>query len=201
MEYVDYFSDILSHDALFVSNCVGNVLDNFIKYKYRNLNVKKVHFWNDTERHIQCGELAHYLLKFLPVEYNIQVTWNCFGEHHGKSILDGHFVLLSRMIKDIENWREVRTIQDLIFLLQQKERQVKRPQVGEQVMWYFNNYDRITRPNLIKLLNIKNMCDFYYFESCILDNNICLRGKFLTCSETYIGNLDYSEKTIQETRN
>ena len=41
VEYVDFFSDILSHDALFVSNCLSNVLDNFIKFKYQNLNLKK----------------------------------------------------------------------------------------------------------------------------------------------------------------
>ena len=69
VEYVDFFSDILSHDALFVSNCLSNVLDNFIKFKYQNLNLKKVHFWNDTGRHFQCGELAHYLLNIVPLEY------------------------------------------------------------------------------------------------------------------------------------
>ena len=71
VEYVDFFPDILSHDALFVSNCLSNVLDNFIKFKYQNLNLKKVHLWNDTGRHFQCGELAHYLLNIVPVEYNI----------------------------------------------------------------------------------------------------------------------------------
>lgn len=200
VEYIDFFSDILSHDALFVSSCIGNVLHNFINRKFRNLNLKKVHFWNDTGRHFQCGELAHYLLKVVPVEYNIQVTWNFFGEHHGKSIVDGHFGMLSKLIKDIENWHQVRTMDDLIFLLRQKERQIKEPQVGEQVMWHFNNYDRISRPNIIELLQIKNMCDFYYFESCILDNNICLRAKFLTSSGAYLENLQFSEKSVEETR-
>ena len=86
VEYVDYFSDILSHDALFVSNCVGNVLDNFIKYKYRNLNIKKVHFWNDTGRHFQCGEFAHYLLKILEKNgliFHIESAFRC----HSRSAL------------------------------------------------------------------------------------------------------------------
>ena len=61
VEYIDYFSDILSHDALFVTGCINGVLHNFINLKYRNLSLKKVHFWNDTGRHFQCGELAHYL--------------------------------------------------------------------------------------------------------------------------------------------
>ena len=200
VEYVDFFSDILSHDALFVSNCLSNVLDNFIKFKYQNLNLKKVHFWNDTGRHFQCGELAHYLLNIVPVEYNIQVTWNFFGEHHGKSIVDGHFGLLSRILKDIENWDQVRTIDNLIFLLRQRERQIKSPQVGDQVMWHFNNYDRINRPNFINLLNIKNMCDFYFFESSILDNNICLRAKFLGSSGNYVENFEFSQKTVEEKR-
>ena len=134
VEYIDFFSDILSHDALFVSNCISNVLDNFIKRKYRYLNLKKVHFWNDTGRHFQCGELAHYLLKVVPVEYDIQVTWNFFGEHHGKSIVDGHFGLLSRLMKQIENFDHIETVEGLISQLQQKERQIKRPQVGEKVV-------------------------------------------------------------------
>ena len=125
---------ILSHDALFVLNCLSNALDNFIKFKYQNSNRKKVHSCNDTGRHFQCGKLAHYLLNIVPVEYNIQVTWNSFGEYHGKSIVDGHFGLLSRILKHIENWDQVRTIDDLIFLLRQKEIQIISPQVGDQVI-------------------------------------------------------------------
>ena len=117
LEYIDFFSDILSHDALFASDCLDKVLSFHLKLRGQS-TIKKVDFWNDTGRHFQCGELAHFLLKIVPFKFNVQVSWNFFGEHHGKSIIDGHFGLLSRLIKDIEKDNYTRTIEDLIRLLQ-----------------------------------------------------------------------------------
>ena len=86
-----------------------------------------MHFWNDTGRHFQREELAHYLLNIVPVEYNIHVTRNFFGKHHGKSTVDGNFGFLSRILKDIENWNQVKTIDDLIFFNKTKRKTDKKP--------------------------------------------------------------------------
>ena len=200
VEYIDFFSDILSHDALFVTGCMSDLLHNFINLKYRNLSLKKVHFWNDTGRHFQCGELAHYLLKIVPVEFNIQVTWNFFVEHHGKSIVDGHFGVLSRMKTQIETRVQVDTIDQLIAELQKKEREAHETEVGEKVIWNFGKYDRENRPDEYKVLNITRMCDYYYFESVSIGGDVFLNGKLLTSSNDYLANFRFSEKVIQETR-
>ena len=119
-EYVDFFSDILSHDALFVTGCLNRILLTYLLNKTGQSKIKKVHFWNDTGRHFQCGELAFFLLNYVPIEFDIKVTWNFFGEHHGKSIVDGHFGLLSRIIKDIEKKVRIDSITTLIRCLRRR---------------------------------------------------------------------------------
>ena len=58
LEYLDFFSDILSHDALFASDCINKVLHLFLFQKLLGQSkITKVHFWNDTGRHFQCGSI------------------------------------------------------------------------------------------------------------------------------------------------
>ena len=143
LEYIDFFSDILSHDALFVSGCIKKILNKFLfNNSMGHLKIRKVHFWNDTGRHFQCGELAHFLLKIVPFSFNVQVSWNFFGEHHGKNILDGHFGLLSITIKNIERRKYIRTIQDMIVFLQEEFSEINSVRINKGVKVFFHIYER-----------------------------------------------------------
>jgi hypothetical protein len=199
LEYIDFFSDILSHDALFVSGCIKNILNTFLYNNFMGQsNIKKVHFWNDTGRHFQCAELAHFLLTFVPFEYNIQVTWNFFGEHHGKSIIDGHFGLLSRLIQDIEKTQYVDSIDKLIYCLKGKVHQINRQVIKLRASFFI--YEREEREKFINLLNIKNLCDYKFFESFVSHNKIRIRSKFRTNSEQYFENLKTTIKKVEDNR-
>lgn len=50
-----------------------------------------------------------------------QVTFNWFCEYHGKSLVDGHFGVLSRALKDLENKTTIKTIKDLKEAFQTQE--------------------------------------------------------------------------------
>ena len=199
LEYIDFFSDILSHDALFASGCLKKVLNLFLIQKSLGQSkIRKVHFWNDTGRHFQCAELAHFILTCVPFEFNVQVTWNFFGEHHGKSIIDGHFGLLSRLIRDIEKDEYIDSIQKLIWCLKGRFDRINIKSKKIRV-WFFV-YDRREREKYINILNIQNLCDFYFFESVVRNNKIVIRAKVRTNSENYIENLKTSIKKVEDKR-
>ena len=202
LHYIDFFSDILSHDALFVSHCVKKMLHKFLNNPNitGQQTIKKVHFWTDTGRHFQCGELAHFLLNFLPVTFGIQVTWNFFAEHHGKNIVDGHFGLLSRTIKDLEKNTYLDTLPKLIGCLGSRFFQNNLVSTNRGVNFNFYTYDRESRDKNINILNIKNLCDFYYFESSVVGNKIRIRAKVFTNSGIFIDNLNPRVKNIEDKR-
>lgn len=199
LEYIDFFSDILSHDALFVKDCLNKVLNFYINLRSQS-SIKKVNFWNDSGRHFQCGELAHFLLKIVPFSFNVQVSWNFFGEHHGKNILDGHFGLLSRTIKNIERRKYIRTIQDLIGFLQEEFSEINSVRTNKGVKVFFHIYERESRAKYINILNIKNLCDFYYFESFLSNDNISIRAKVYKNSSQVTENLKVSTKRVEDKR-
>ena len=201
VEYFDFFSDILSHDAFFVSGCLNRILLTFLDSSLGQSKIKKVHFWNDTGRHFQCGELAHFLLNFVPVEFNVQVTWNFFGEHHGKSVVDGHFGLLSRMLEDIEKQVHIDSIKTLIACLRKRFLEVSKipSNNGGKVRFLF--YDREEREKYINTLHIKNLCDFHFLESFVnKDKKVIIRAKVFEKSSNYIDNLNVIFKKIQDKR-
>jgi hypothetical protein len=199
-DYIDYFSDILSHDALFISGCIESILNIYIKNNTNQSNYKKVHFWNDTGRHFQCGELAHYLLTKVPSEFNVQVTWNFFGEHHGKSIVDGHFGTLSQQIRDIEKTETLDSVDSLIQNLNLRQQQINQSRMSDQVCWFFLKYDREGREEKINTLNINHLCDYYYFESVFENQCTLIRAKILTSSKDFQENFTFTEKAVSEKR-
>ena len=46
--------------------------------------------------------MAYFFLVDVPSIFGTKVHWNMFAECHGKSIVDGHFGLLSRWVEQIE---------------------------------------------------------------------------------------------------
>lgn len=65
-------------------------LRNLPFFKERFSNKKKYEVWADTGTHFRCSEFLHYLFNELSNE-KIKVSFNLFGEQHGKSARDQHF--------------------------------------------------------------------------------------------------------------
>jgi hypothetical protein len=50
------------------------------------------------------------------------------------------------------------------------------------------------------ILNIKNLCDYYFFESCVTSTGIRIRAKVWTNSAGFIETLKTSVRKIQDKR-
>ena len=99
-KYVDYFSKILSHDSLYVKECLNKLLKNYVNNRFNN-----VILWCDNACHFRSSELMYHILFRLADEYsNIKFTINYFIKYHGKPALDVHFSLLQRAYNDITNY-------------------------------------------------------------------------------------------------
>ena len=118
--YTDYLSDVLSHDGVFVRDCIAHLISKLSSICPRLETFNKINFWTDVGLHFRCQEVAHFLLVEIPTIFNVEVAWNTFAECHGKSIVDGHFGLLSRWVQQIETKEKVTSIELLIKLLNKK---------------------------------------------------------------------------------
>lgn len=96
-EYHKFLSEILSHDSLFVGQCLIKLLKNNKFRRIRNLKV-----WTDNGNHFRSYEFLHYLFKEAPKSIKGVIKFKIFVECHGKSIVDGHFGVLSRLFKQKE---------------------------------------------------------------------------------------------------
>ena len=56
----------------------------------------------------------HFMLNQLPNFVDIKVWVNFFTEYHSKSIVDGHFGLLSRWFSEGEKVQPIKNINDLL---------------------------------------------------------------------------------------
>ena len=90
-KYINYFSDILSHDGLFIRDCLSDLLTLSPIPKLTSLSI-----WTDNAKHFHSKEIGYCLLKDIPRRFSLKIQWNLFGEYHGKTLVDSHFSLLSR---------------------------------------------------------------------------------------------------------
>lgn len=114
-KYYDFLSYILSHNTLYVKDCV----DILLRKLSTNVEIKKIHFWFDSGRHFRNAELCHHLISS-PFLENIQFDLNFFAEHHGKSPVDAHFSQLSNLMKQEAKRRMINNIEDLEEIFQKK---------------------------------------------------------------------------------
>ena len=200
--YVDYFSDVLSHDGVFVRDCISDLVSKIYKICPRLKELKKLNIWSDVGLHFRCQEVAHFLLVDLPKFFKINVEWNTFAECHGKSIVDGHFGLLSRWINDIETKQKISSIDSLIHLLNQKliNSNFKIKDVNEELFIHFFEYTQNSRPKMYKKLYIPNITHYYHFESEFNLNSglVCLKIKMLKDSHRYQENVCSKIKVIEQ---
>jgi hypothetical protein len=215
--YVDYFSDVLSHDGVYVKDCITHLIQNLVSICPRlqqqqgQQPVKKINIWTDVGPHFRCQEVAHFFLKKIPSQFNVAVQWNMFAECHGKSIVDGHFGLLSRWLKKIELKKKVTSINTLVELfnqklidaniqhqnnIQNKIKNITKNNIKNNInitsnelinKFFIYHQSDSNRAEYIENLYIPNISHYYHFES-IFDVNInkCyLRIKMLVDSNRY----------------
>ena len=66
-EYKDFFSDVLSHDSLFIKEYLHQLLSStsFPKFEYLSI-------WIDNARYFHSKEIASYILSKIPQKYILQ---------------------------------------------------------------------------------------------------------------------------------
>ena len=112
-----FFSDVLSHDAIFASGCIDMLLEqDWFKWK-------TIHFWMDCGPHFRCKNMLGYIFGTLP-DRGYNGTCNFFVEHHGKNECDSMFSTISMWKRDIEaslpEGSRITHLQQLVDLLYSK---------------------------------------------------------------------------------
>ena len=115
-EHPNYLSEILSHDSLFS----GKFLLNLLK-KDRFKGIKNLKVWSDNGNHFRSYEFLYYLLKEVPKIIKGSVKFKRFVEFHGKSIVDGHFGVLSKLFKQKEKELYINDINELKRCFEEEE--------------------------------------------------------------------------------
>jgi hypothetical protein len=163
-KYINYFSDILSHDGLFVKDCLSKLLTSSTIPILTSLSI-----WTDNARHFHSKEIAYCLLYDIPRRFSLKTEWNLYGEYHGKTLVDGHFGLLSRWINEGEKYQGIYNKEDCISFLKEQVRcsniyksSTKHP---DQLDIDFNIYRRLKRPKTIYQLDFTNFSQFQCFTS------------------------------------
>ena len=201
--YADYFSDVLSHDGIFVRDCISDLLSKISNICPRLEVMKKINIWTDVGPHFRCQEVAHFFAVDVPKMFKVDVEWNTFAECHGKSIVDGHFGLLSRWMKKIETKNKVSSIDVLIQLLHQKviNSNIKYENIYDELLINFFVYKQNDRPKTYKKLCIPNIRNYYHFKSEFNLNSglVCFKIKMLTDSEKYQENVGSKIKVTEKT--
>ena len=100
--YVEFISDCLTHNFLFVKYCLrrllkspllGQILPQFASssssYRFNNL-----HFWSDCARHFRNVEFPAFLKEVKTMAKLTSI--NYFGEQHGKNACDQRFSAISK---------------------------------------------------------------------------------------------------------
>jgi hypothetical protein len=160
-DYFDFFSSILSHDSLFAKDCLRDLVMERSFPRLTSLSI-----WTDCGPHFHSFEFAHTVLRELPERLSIPVQWSFFGEHHGKSLVDGHFGLLSRWLSEAEKSRPVESVQSCIDLMREKIHgsNILKPD-ADKLLVQFRIYDRAERPAMMTQLRLPRFSDYHCFTS------------------------------------
>jgi hypothetical protein len=114
--YVDFISSCLTHDATFALECLRQVITRFLL----PLRLTKLHVWCDRGPHFDCYEFLAGVTCTLPSEFPhlaLSTDFSFFAEKHGKSMVDGHFSLLSRWVKQAAAQQQLVSNDDLLSAL------------------------------------------------------------------------------------
>jgi hypothetical protein len=164
VKYFDYLSKILSHDSLFVQECVAKLLDEpFMR------GFQQFHFWSDSGPNFRSAELMYaWCRHFSKDRPECTFTVNFFNEYHGKSLVDGHFGLLARWFVEEEAQRDVGSIEELKAAFEAKVAEgVAQLGEGRSVDAVFRIHTRTLPRSVIqklKLNDFKAYMSFGFFK-------------------------------------
>lgn len=96
VSYYKFFSEIPTHDSLFAGDCLKKLSERE-EMKCHD----KVSIWTDGGNHFRSQEFISLFFEELYFKQEKKVKMNYFAEYNGKSIVDGHFGLISRWLKDM----------------------------------------------------------------------------------------------------
>jgi hypothetical protein len=170
IRYVDFLSEILSHDSLFVTECIKKLFRMPFMSQF-----KQVCFWSDSGKHFRSAEYMHYILCELQNQYQIQCFVNFFTEYHGKSAVDGHFGVLSHWFAEGESVQDIFTIHDLINVFQQRANQVNMQVIFDI---YLNAEPRKRISRLV-------VDDFQSYMSFLMINNMVFASTLSILNNTH----------------
>jgi hypothetical protein len=164
--YFDILSDNLNHNAHFVITALKAVFDHdFVK----NLNLNKITFWMDGVAHFKNGHIAKYLSD-VELTTGMDISWNHFGEYHGKSLCDSRFSSITQFIKmELQSrFGSIETTDDLIRVISSgQEKSNNAVRLGREERPIKSIQMAIDIPDVTEIDNyvIKNIKTFYSFKS------------------------------------
>lgn len=102
-KYIDYVSDVKSHTGFFVKQCLRDLFhrDWFVAWIKRD-NIHTLLTWADNAGHFKTHSMLYMIMYELLYELGLFRRVRCafFVEYHGKSLVDGHFGLITKLY----NW-------------------------------------------------------------------------------------------------
>ena len=94
--YFNILSEILTHDSLFVKDCIEMIVKEILKNRF-----KQVSFGADNGRHFRLFELMKYFYDLIQKHFDF-VSINFFVEYHGKNLVDANFGVLQKALNEGE---------------------------------------------------------------------------------------------------
>lgn len=178
-EYHDFLSEILSHDSLFAGECLIKLLNS---ERFNGINNLKI--WSDNGNHFRSQEFLFFVFKEASKIIKGDIKLNRFVECHGKSVVDGHFGVLTKLFKQKEKELYIKDIHDLKKVFEDEELRKSSMQnreessnISQKSFYYL--YDRISRgqKNQIKMKGLTlylsyTMIDGKMFASPLTFNSI-----------------------------
>ena len=84
---------------------------------------REFYFWSDSGPHFCSKEMLGFICNYLPSVFPEKLfSLNFFTEYHGKSVVDGHFGVLSWWFSQGETARFIQNLEDLILYFKEKAR-------------------------------------------------------------------------------
>ena len=107
-KYINYLSNVLSHDSFYVNNCLKELLKKGFCDKYQ-----KIYIWCDNGNHFRSSEFFNAIFNDLNEKFKKTFYLNYFAEYHGKSIVDGEFGKLQKKYNDEDKVRVIENVKNL----------------------------------------------------------------------------------------
>lgn len=149
-EYYDFLSEILSHDSLFAGDCLIKLLK---LERFKEINNLKI--WSDNGNHFRSQEFLYFVFIEAPKIIKGDIKFNRFAEGHGKSAVDGHFGVITKLFRQKEKERKIENIHDLKEVFETEEirksqkNHLSHDSVSQKAFFYL--YDRECRSKQISM--------------------------------------------------